>query len=341
MATQKRINLALQGGGAHGAFTWGVLDRLLQEDSLKLEGICGTSSGAMNATVMAYGLQIGGREEARKRLRAFWQQMSERGYFAFLQPSWLDVLKGEPGNLDFSPMYNLGRMVSLFASPYQFNPSNYNPLRKLLLDFVDFSVLQKKEGAQIYVCATNVKSGKPRVFTQNELSVEAVLASSCVPRMYKSIEIEGEFYWDGGFMGNPPLYPLIHNSQQKKPDILIVHINPINIPTVPSNPEAIRDRESELSFNSSLMIEVRNIEFLNDLVKKGNDCDGQLKQVHIHSINPERDIWALNNSSKMNITWEFLTWLHNWGRKYASQWVEQHLQTVGKASSCNVRELFF
>lgn len=335
---EKHLAVALQGGGSHGAFTWGVLDRLLDEENLFLDGFCGTSAGAMNATVLAYGLHIGGKKEAKELLEAFWRKASQYAMFSPLQPSWYDLNFGKPGNMDYSPGYYMTELLSLSTSPYQTNPNNYNPLKKILCDLVDFEKLKSCKVTKLFVCATNVRRGRAKVFNLDEISVDAVLASACLPQLFQAVTIDGEDYWDGGYMGNPPIFPLIDGTDCS--DIMLVQINPINIPSTPKTADEIRDRVNELSFNSSLMLEMRRIDFVDRLLKAGFDYNGRLRSINIHNINPEVDIWDLNTSSKLNATWDFLTRMKRLGREYADNWLSAHYDKIGISSSCDVREVF-
>ena len=262
-STSKKINLGLQGGGAHGAFTWGVLDKLFEDGRLEIEGIVGTSAGAMNAAVTASGLDRNGSAGAREQLAAFWQATAEAARLGPIQPSPLDRWLGS-GNLDFSPTWHFFDNLTRAASPYQLNPLNYNPLKKILSDIVDVNAITREDGVKLFLCATNVRTGRIKVFRGDELSIDAVLASACLPFLYQAVEIAGEHYWDGGYMGNPPIFPLIYHTDC--PDVLIIQINPINIPNVPKTAQEIFDRINTLSFNSSLMREMRAIDFVTKLI---------------------------------------------------------------------------
>ncbi|TAF65841.1 MAG: patatin-like phospholipase family protein [Cytophagales bacterium] len=336
MKEQKKLAVALQGGGSHGAFTWGVIDRLLEDERLHLEGFCGTSAGAMNAVVLAYGMHSGGRMRAKELLEKFWREVASYIHTSPLQPSLYDILFGN-GNMDYSPGYLMSEMMALFTSPYQ-SPIDINPLRDILLKFVDFDSLKQCKIVKVFVCATNVRKGKAKVFPTHEISVEAVLASANLPFLYKAVTIDGEDYWDGGYMGNPPIFPLIDGTDCS--DILIVQINPINIPETPKNANEIRDRVNELSFNSSLMLEMRKIDFIDRLLDKGIDLGDKFRKIYVHNINPEKHIHHYNVSSKLNITWSFLSHLHQLGRQYAEEWIEQHFDKLGKKHSTNIREVF-
>ena len=222
----RTINLALQGGGAHGAFTWGVLDRLLEEKDLAFEGLSATSAGAMNAAVFAYGLAVDGREGARKALTNYWKRVSDAAKSGPLQPSFIDQMLGDH-KLAWSPAFSLMGFVTRVLSPYEFNPSDYNPLREVVEQSIDFDVLKRPDcPVMLFLSATNVRTGKVKIFAGKEISASAVMASACVPTMFHAVEIDGEAYWDGGYMGNPALFPLIYNC--KSTDIVIVHINPLD-----------------------------------------------------------------------------------------------------------------
>jgi NTE family protein len=334
---EKHLAVALQGGGSHGAFTWGVLDRLLEEENLKLDGFCGTSAGAMNATVLAYGLMLGGREKARELLHTFWTKISEASRFSLLQPTWLDKLNSE-GNMDYSPGFLYFEFLSMFSSPFQFNPMDYNPLRDVLLEIVDFERLKACQETKLFVCATNVRTGRAKVFDLKNISIDAVMASGCLPFLFKTVTIDGEDYWDGGYMGNPPMFPLIDGTSCS--DILIVQINPIHIEESPTEAAAIRDRINEISFNTPLMLEMRKVAFIDRLLDMGINPDGKFRRIFIHQINPEKDIADYNVSSKLNATWEFIDHLFRMGRKYASEWLDLHYDSIGVRSSCDIRKTF-
>jgi NTE family protein len=334
---EKHLAVALQGGGSHGAFTWGVLDRLLEEENLVLDGFCGTSAGAMNATVLAYGLMLGGKEKARELLHTFWSKISESSRFSMLQPTWLDKMNSE-GNMDYSPGFLYFELLSMIASPFQFNPMDYNPLRDVLLEVVDFEKLKSCKETKLFVCATNVRTGRAKVFDLANISVDAVLASGCLPFLFKTVTIDGEDYWDGGYMGNPPMFPLIDGTTSN--DIMIVQINPINIQESPTETAAIKDRVNEITFNTPLMLEMRKVAFIDRLLDQGINPDGKFRRIYIHQINPERDIADYNVSSKLNATWDFIDHLFRLGRKYADEWLEINYDSIGLRSTCNIKETF-
>jgi NTE family protein len=333
----KRINLALQGGGAHGAFAWGVLDRLLEDERIAVEGLVGTSAGAMNAAITAYGLMQGGHPGARNALANFWRAVAEKGQFSPMQVPWLDQMISS-SRLDFSPAWFMFDLVSRMWSPYQLNPGNYHPLREILSEHIDFEALRGNDGVKLYVCATNVMTNRLRVFERRDMCVGAVLASACLPSLFQAVEVDGEHYWDGGYMGNPPIFPLIYNCGS--PDILLVMINPIEISELPQTARAILDRINTLSFNSSLMREMRAVEFVNHLVDHGFDDGGQLKKVRMHCVDAEDEMKSLGVSSKLNVSWDFLQELFYLGRKKAEAFLMQNFDKIGKESSTVISERF-
>ncbi len=324
----KKIDLALQGGGAHGAFTWGVIDRLLDEEDLQIEGICGTSAGAMNAVISLYGLCKGGRNLAKHLLVKFWYKVSLVGQWFMLQPTLADNFASQ-GNLSFSPIYRAFELITENLSPFQFNPLNYNPLEKILTTLVNFEELQKLKPQKLFVCATNVKTGLPKIFNAEELTVKSVLASACLPYLFKPVEIDGEYYWDGGYMGNPPLDPLIKNTPQAD-DILIVQVNPFSIQKTPTSIEEIKDRINEISFNSALMHEFKAIKFRNELIEQGVNLNGKLKKIFLHQILADEYLQDLNLSSKFNTSWQFLNKLKEKGHKACDIWLKSNSDKIGK-----------
>jgi NTE family protein len=334
-ATQKKtINLALQGGGAHGAFAWGALDRLLEHPGIAVEGIVGTSAGAMNAAVAAYGIATGGNEGARLALAAFWHRIADIARWSPLQSPWVD----ERGSLDHSPAWFFFDALSRFFSPYELNPANYNPLRDVLLEVIDFDRLRQAADVKLFLCASNVKSGRLRVFERHEVSVEAVLASACLPHLFQAVEIDGEHYWDGGYMGNPPIFPVIYGCESR--DVVLVVINPIVIDEVPRSARAIIDRLNTLSFNSSLMREMRAISFVSRLVESGFTEGGRLKKILIHCIDAEDEMRKLSASSKLNASWDFIKRLFELGRDRADAFLAAHYDKIGHESSTAIAERF-
>jgi NTE family protein len=333
--TVKKLDLALQGGGSHGAFTWGVLERLLEDERIKIDGICGTSAGAMNGTILAYGLQKGGRYEAIALLEKFWRRVSEYQMLSPLQPSLFDKIFGE-GRLDYSPAYYLFEYFTLLFSPYQFNPLNINPLKFVLEEFIDFEELRRCRKVKLFVCATNVRTSHVKVFETKEITAESVMASACLPFLFPAVEIDGEAYWDGGYMGNPPIYPLIDNTDT--PDIMIVQINPIRIEHVPKTVDEIRDRVNEISFNSSLIHDIRQINMVRKMLEKGINVDGKFKELYLHRIFPAQTLRNLNVSTKLNAEWNFLQKLRNIGRKMTEEWLAENFDSIGKESTFDLEK---
>jgi NTE family protein len=333
----KPINLALQGGGAHGAYTWGVLDRLLEEDGLEIEGISGTSAGAINAAVLATGYTLDGRPGARQALDHFWRRLSETGRFGPIQRTpWDRAARG--WNLDHSPLAAWFDTMTRLFSPYQLNPANYHPLRDLLDEVVDYDVLRKCPAVKLFVSATNVRTGKIKVFTCGDLSTSALLASSCLPYLFQAVEVDGEHYWDGGYMGNPAIYPLIYGGSAE--DVIIVQVNPIERPDVPTTAAEILNRMNEISFNSSLMREMRAIAFVGALIEKEKLARDGYKRMRIHWIEGEEHMRDLGVFSKLNAEWEFLTHLKELGRDSADTWLGRHGDKIGVESSIDIRAKF-
>ncbi|MET1027146.1 MAG: patatin-like phospholipase family protein [Dongiaceae bacterium] len=330
----RRLNLALQGGGAHGAFTWGVLDRLLEDERLEFEGISATSAGAMNAAVLVYGYQQGGRESARQALDQFWRRIARAAELSPLRATWWDRLTGNRA-LENSPAFQWLDVVSRLLSPYQLNPLNWNPLRDVLAASVDFDELCAKQmPIKLFLSATNVRSGKVKVFSGKEISADAVLASGCLPFIFQAVEIDGEHYWDGGYMGNPALFPLIYNCDA--PDVLVVHINPMRREELPVTAGEIMNRINEISFNSSLMREMRAIGFVTRLIDEQRGGARDLKRLYIHSISAEAVMQHLSALSKLNADWDFLQELKEAGRAQAAAWLEAHFDAIGRQSTVDI-----
>ena len=334
----KTINLALQGGGAHGAFTWGVLDRLLDEKDLAFEGLSATSAGAMNAAAFACGFALDGREGARKALTNFWKRVSDTARLGPLQPNPIDRMLGDH-KLAWSPVFSAIGFVTRLLSPYEFNPSDYNPLREVVEQSIDFDVLRRPGSPiKLFLSATNVRTGKVKVFAGDEISLSAVMASACLPTMFHAVEIDGEAYWDGGYMGNPALFPLIYNC--KSTDIVVVHINPLFRKKLPRTADDILNRINEISFNSTLMREMRAVSFVTRLVTEGRVVGKELPHVLIHSIADDEFMGALSSTSKYNADWEFLTFLRDQGRKCAGDWLSTNFAKLGAESSVDIDVMY-
>jgi len=337
-ASGKKLKLALQGGGSHGAFTWGVLDALLEDGRVETEAVVGTSAGAVNASLLAYGLMDGGPDGARRLLRRFWEEIGRVAAHSPIQPSWVDMLLG-PGNMDFSPLWRMADLMTRQVSPYEFNPANLNPLHDLLEEMIDFPRLRAAlDGPPLFICATNVLNGRLRVFDRKEISANAIMASACLPMLFQAVEVDGGHYWDGGYSGNPPIFPLIYMGGGR--DIAIVQLNPINIPEVPRRIADIIDRVNTLSFNSSLMREMRMIHFITTLIDRGDLPADRYPRMLIHTIDAEVELAKLSASSKLNATPAFLDYLFKLGRSRASAFLDEHYGDIGERSSTDIAAKF-
>ncbi|CAH1041779.1 patatin-like phospholipase family protein [Halomonas sp. TD01] len=336
MSQIKKLDLALQGGGAHGAYTWGVIDRLLEDDRIEIEGISGTSAGAMNGVVMADALTRGNKETARQALHQFWKAVSRAGMTSPIRRSPLDVLTGN-WSLDHSPGYVAMDLLSRLVSPYQMNPLNINPLRDIVAEHIDFERVRRCEQLKLFVTATNVRTGKQRVFRREEMSVDAVMASACLPFVFQAVEIEGEAYWDGGYMGNPALFPLMEECSAR--DILLVQINPISREEVPTSASAIMNRLNEITFNSALIKEIRMIALLKRALDE-QGIENCYQQALFHRISGEQALADLSVSSKMNSEWAFLCYLFDQGRAAAERWLEAHFEEIGERSTLDIDAVY-
>jgi NTE family protein len=332
------IDLALQGGGAHGAFTWGVLERVLDIPWLKIESITGTSAGAMNAVVLADGYMRNGPDGAKAALEGFWRRISKSAQYSPIQRTPINVLT-DNWSLDNSPAYIFFDLFSRLFSPYQTNPANFEPLRHILEDCIDFDVL-KDSPIKLFVTTTNVRTGLPRVFRNANMNVDAVLASGCLPLVHQAIEIDGDPYWDGGFSGNPLLTPVIRESKAR--DILLVQINPIERPGVPRTASDILNRLNEISFNSSLKKELRGIAMFQRLFADEGpghaDWAEQWADTRLHRIASPRMV-ELGVSSKLNAEWRFLSMLREEGRQCTDLFLADHADDLGKRSTFDLGSL--
>ena len=332
----KVVNLALQGGGSHGAFTWGVLDRLLEEEALHFEGITGTSAGAVNAVVLADGLAAGGRAGARDALRVYWQKVSALSSRGIFRPSLID--KGNPDfGLEYSPGFWFLEPMTYFASPYQMNPLNLNPFKDLLAEAINFERVRQQTEVKLFLSATNVQTAKVKIFGGTEFRVEHVLASTCLPLLMQAVEVDGEYYWDGSYAGNPAIYPLVYECETR--DILMVHITPAERPGVPTTSPAIINRMQEISFNTSLIREMRTIASYNKLIEQGRMAGG--KRMLMHVIEAEEFIRAFSWSSRLNADWDFLLHLHSMGRAQADQWLKANFDQLGVESTVDLDAKYF
>jgi NTE family protein len=325
------IDLALQGGGAHGAFTWGVLDRLIEEPWLQIDGISGTSAGAMNAAVMASGLEHGGVDGAKAALEAFWKATSDAARFSPLQRGPWDLLAGK-WTLENSPMYMATELMTRMFSPYELNPLNAHPLRKILAETVDFACLAEAP-VRLFITATNVRTGTGRVFRNAEITPDVLLASACLPTMFQAVEIDGEHYWDGGYVGNPTITPLVRECDSN--DTILVQINPIVRDGVPKTARDIMNRLNEVAFNSPLVKELRMIALLNKVADPGSGEGAQWAGMRLHRIASDR-VTEVDSTSKLITEWAFLTALRDEGRRSAEQFLQAHGANLGKRSTLDL-----
>ena len=332
----KRINMALQGGGAHGAFGWGVMDKFLEDGRVEIEGLSGTSAGSMNAVVYAYG-KLKGNDGARQALHDFWKAISDAGQkFAVKKMPWdLGTIQKE------NPLQDMMKSMMSILSPYQMNPMNYNPLRDVLEQQVDFEELERSQITKLFICATNVRTGKVKIFHTPEVTANVVLASACLPQVFQAVEINGEHYWDGGYMGNPVLYPLFYYTESR--DVVILHINPIERPGPPTTSADIANRLNEITFNSSLIKELRSVYFVQKLLDDGwikDEHRDKLKYVLIHSVRADNAMSDLSSASKMSSDWAFLTMLRDRGRALATEWLEHNFDQLGVRSTVDLKREF-
>jgi NTE family protein len=324
------VDLALQGGGSHGAFTWGVLDRLLEEPWLRVDGISGTSAGAMNGVVLAAGFTTGGADGAKSALEAFWRRVAHSARFSPIRRSPMDVLLGR-WTLDTSPFYLAFDLASRVFSPYDIGFGS-NPLRDVLAESVDFTQVARSP-IRLFVTATNVRTGRGRVFRNAELTPDVLLASACLPTLFQAIEIEGEVYWDGGYSGNPTITPLVREC--KSQDTLLVAVNPVERPGTPRSAREILDRLNEVSFNATLLKELRMIALLRQVADPGKSEGAQWAHMRIHLI-ASALLPTLGASSKFNAEWDFLCMLRDEGRRSAEAFLDANAKNVGKRSSIDL-----
>ena len=321
------VNLALQGGGSHGAFTWGVLDAVLEDGCLAFEGASCASAGAMNAAVLAHALVRArhdglhgqdANEAARAALRRFWDGVGVLGNFS--------------AGLPLPMTQAVATWFSQWISPAQANPLDVNPLRRLLLEQVDFDLLQHESSMKLFICATNVRTGAGEVFTGKQVSVDAVMASACLPTVFRPVEIDGELYWDGGYSGNPALHPLIYHTHS--PDVLLVQINPVAVPfSADASAQDIMERVNEITFNAPLLAEFRAIEFVGRLLDEGRLDASRYRKMLLHRVDGGAALAAFGSASKMRADGAFLRRLFELGQKVGRRWLKAHYECIGVRSS--------
>jgi NTE family protein len=335
-ATSKLMSLALQGGGAHGAFSWGVLDRLLEDPRVELEALTGASAGAMNAVALAAGFADGDREEARASLRRFWTGVLDAARDSPLRRSPIEALLGG-WNLDASPLFVMFDLVTRIASPYDFNPLNINPLRDLVTELIDFDRVRKSK-LNVFISATNVETGRAQVWDKKHLTADHVMASACLPFLFQAVEIDGVPYWDGGFTGNPALWPLFETCVSD--DVVLVQINPVRRAGAPKTARDIINRVNEITFNASLLRDLRAVDFVTRLIDDGRLDGTGYRRMLMHAIADEASLAELGASSKFNVEPDFIDMLFTRGRDAAEAWLKTNFRHLGQKSTVNVRKLF-
>jgi NTE family protein len=326
-------DLGLQGGGAHGAFTWGVLDRLLEEPWLSYDGISGTSAGAMNAAVMVDGYAAGGADGARQALERFWKAVSDAAALSPFRRGPMEVMTGN-WTLDYSPMFMALDIAARVISPYDIAPHSANPLEQILENCIDFERLRRAP-IKLFVTATNVRTGRGRLFRNADVSPDALLASACLPTMFQAVEIDGEAYWDGGYSGNPSIAPLIRECSSR--DTILVQINPIERPGTPRTAREIHNRLNEIAFNSTLIKELRAAALLRRVVDPGTGDGAALAKMRLHRISSDVML-SLGYSSKMLAEWNFFLMLRDAGREAADAFLQGHGEDLGVRSSLDLDE---
>lgn len=336
-ANRKRVNLALQGGGAHGAFTWGVLDRILEDGRLEIAAISGTSAGAINAVALADGFTASGVDGAREKLAGFWSAVSEAAKGSPIQRAPIDVILGY-WSLDRSWGYHMMDAMTRTFSPYQLNPLNMNPLKDVLESCVDFACVQSCNSIDLFISATNVETGRVKVFDSHRLTADMVMASACLPHLFQAVMIDDVPYWDGGYMGNPALFPF--HSGSDTADIIVVQINPIERKGAPRTAQDIQNRLNEISFNSSLLKELRAIDFVARLIEEGKLDGEKYRRERIHIIENQAALIEMGASSKLNAEWEFLVHLRDLGRASTTAWLDRHFDDLGQRSTVDLRAMF-
>ncbi|MCB8823405.1 patatin-like phospholipase family protein [Microvirga rosea] len=335
--TEKIVSLALQGGGAHGAFTWGVLDYILEDGRLGIEAITGASAGAMNAVVLFEGWLENGADGARAQLRSFWKRVSLDGVLSPLQRSVFDRFLTFWSS-DSLPTQSLVNAWARMASPYDLNPLDINPLRDALSGLINFERVRACADGKLFITATNVWTGKIRIFKRDELTVDHVLASACLPMVFKAVEIDGEPYWDGGYTGNPALFPLFYETRTD--DVLLVQINPIERRSTPRTAQEIQNRLTEITFNANLLHELRIVEFVMRLIDEGKLSTSNYKRVLMHRIDGNHKLDDFAASSRLNARWSFFKELKDLGRAAAREWLDANYDAIGQRSSLDLKAAY-
>ncbi len=333
---EKRVSLALQGGGAHGAFTWGVLDALLEDGRLAIEAFSGTSAGAMNAIVATEGFMENGIEGARQQLNQFWKDISFNGRVPQAHQGLLNAFLAGGRHLQESSAVMWFNLWSQFLSPYDTNPLDINPLKDVLEDLIDFKKVRSCSHIKLHIAATHVSTGRVKLFGADELTADHVLASACLPTLFKAVKINGEAYWDGGYTSNPPLYPLFYHHEAD--DIVLIQVNPIIRDELPVTAQAIEDRTREIIFNTSLLGEFRAIHFVKDLIGKGILPSNQYKDVRMHRISGGQALANISATSRVVADWDFFQELHDIGYEEAQKWLKNNYEHIGHRATLDLAE---
>ena len=335
----KTVSLALQGGGAHGAFVWGVVDRLLEDGRLGIEAITATSAGAMNAVALASGMVTRGADGARKNLYDFWQDVSQMDLIYDLYSplnQWIQAMKLPP---EYHPFNTATHFLTHTLPPGLLNPLNFNPLRAPLLRAVDFERLNASpEAPQLFLNATNIRTGKINVFQTPAITVDTVLASACLPPYFQAVEIDGEHYWDGGYLGNPAIYPLIYRKGAK--DVILVQVTAIRRDELPASAADVLHRITEISFNSSLMREMRAVAFATRLIDNGELDEAKHNRMFMHWIGNDHLMSQLGTATQFHPEWGLLCRLRDHGREAATKWLDQNFEHIGSRSTVDLTEMF-
>lgn len=331
----KKVAIGMQGGGSHGAFTWGVLDYLLEDGRLDIEGVSGTSAGGMNCLALTQGMAEGGKEGARKSLFRYWKVLSEKSKKMGMIPTAIDNYKGGHG-IATNPMFSLMGMISKNMSPYEWNPKNQNMLKDLIKELFNFKKIASFEELKVFLCATNVRTSKLKIFTGNEINLEAVLATACLPTLFHAVNIEGDDYWDGGFIGNPAIFPLIYNCET--PDIMVLLLTPQYRHTTPKTLDEIHWRMTELSLINTLAREMRAIDFVTKLIDEGVADKTKIKKVNMHIIENTQVFADLDHTSALNSDWDFVHYLFEQGRETAEKWMAKNYDNIGVRTTATLSE---
>lgn len=333
----KPIAIGMQGGGAQGAFTWGVLDYLLEDGRLDIEGVSGTSAGGMNCLSLSQGMAEGGKDGARKSLYRYWKILSEKSKKIGMSPTPIDNFLGGHG-ITTNPLFAMMGQITKNLSPYEWNPKNQNMLEDLVKELFNFNKITSYEDLKVFLCATNVRTSQLKIFSGKEITPEAVLASACLPTMFQAVNIGGDDYWDGGFIGNPAIFPLIYNCET--PDILVILLTPQYRHNTPKTINEIHNRMTELSLINTLTREMRAIQFISKLIDDGIADKTKIKKVNMHLIENQQVFADLDHTSALNSDWDFLQFLFEKGRETAAKWLEKNYDGIGVRSTANLSEEF-